>query len=382
MGGATAFGANLPLKRLFSCEILVLMLFLAMLSSAVPPAHAGPAYGAGVTVGQWASYAPVNVTYHGTSSYAPVPQQIMDLNATAQLTATIKQFYSSTNVTVQSVAEYKNFTTKTEILNGDLMNGAGNLTFGLIAGGLSSGDHLWAGPYALYTPVINWTVSMTYLGVSRTVNIYNTTYSTPFGHSNIVHSLEYVWDQTSGIALQSTLLNLYPDTTTDGGYVEYTDVKVQSTNIFSNPNSPGFTVASSSPASVTSSTSTTSTITVTAIKGFSETVTLTDTVPSGLTCNPISPGTLPGYGTATLSCSSTIPGTYNVTITATSGPTTHTTTTTMTVTAAPTILGLASIAFYAIIGIVILIMAATGAYLVLKSKSEPQEETTTTTTTT
>ena len=366
------------------------MLVLAMLSPAVPPAHASPVYSARVTVGQWASYAPANVTYHGTSSYAPVPQQIKDLNATAQLTATVKQFYSSTNVTVQSVAQYKNFTTKTEIRNGDLMNGAGNLTFGLIAGGLSSGDHLWAGPYAPYTPRINQTVSMTYLGVSRTVNIYNTTYSTPFGHSNIVHSLEYVWDQTSGIALQFRLLNLYPDTTPDGGYVEYTDVKVQSTNIFSNPNSPGFAVTSSSPASVTSSTSTTSTITVTAIKGFSETVTLTDTVPSGLTCNPISPGTLPGYGTASLSCSSTIPGTYNVTITATSGPTTHTTTTTMIVTPAPsqtpdapaTILGLAPIAFYATIGIVILIMAATGAYLVPRSRSEPREKTTTTTTTT
>ena len=358
--------------------ILVLIVFFPV----VLPVHA-TVYNAGVTVGQSASYAPVNVTYHGTSYYRPVPQWIKDLNATAQFTGTIQHFYTSTNVTVQSVSEYKNSTSKTVSYNGDLMTGLGNLTFGLIAGGLISGDALWN---ALYTPTINQTITETVLGVSRTVNVWNNTYKLPISTGYAVFSQEYVWDQISGINLESKHLNIYP-TTPDGGYVVYTDVRIQSTNIFSNPTSPGFTVTSSNPASVTRGTSATSTITITAVNGFSGTVALTDMVPSGLTCLAISPSSLLGYGTASLTCNSTTPGTYTVTITATSGSTTHTSTTTMTVTAAPsqtpnapaTILGLAPTTFYTIIGVVILAIAATGAYLVLRTKREKQGKVTTST---
>jgi hypothetical protein len=342
------------------------------------PAHANSVYTAGVTVGQWASYAPVNVTYHGTGFYSSVPQHIKDLNATVQFTATIQHLYTSTNVTVQSVTQYKNSTTQTAIRNGDLMTGIGNLTFGLIAGGLSSGDHLWVGTY---TPTINQTVPMIYLGVSRTVNIYNTTYRMPFGTGSTLISLEYVWDQPSGAALEFRSLNVYPSPV-EGGYVEFTDVKIQSTNIFSNPDSPDFTITASNPPPVTSGTSATSTITVTAIKEFSDTVTLTDEVPSGLTCGAISPGTLPGHGTASLSCSSTIPGTYSVNITAVSGPTDHTRTATLNIISpsqapnAPT-LGLAPLTFYAIIGAIILAITATGAFLVLRTEREgPGKKTT------
>src|SRR5260370_42239760 len=103
-----------------------------MLSPTVLPAHALPSYTPGVTEGQWATFAPVNVTYHGTSQYPPVPQPIKDLNATAQITRTVEQV-SSTYVTVQSVTQYKNSTTLTAIRYGALLTEIGNLTFGLIA---------------------------------------------------------------------------------------------------------------------------------------------------------------------------------------------------------------------------------------------------------
>jgi len=347
------------------------------------PARASPLYTAGVAVGQWASYSPINVTYHGTYVYSSVPQQIKDLNATALFTTTIQHLYTSTNVTVQSVTQNKNGTIQTSIRNGDLMSGMGNLTFELIAGGLSSPNPLSNAPY---TPTINQTVSMTFLGVSRTVNMFNNTYRQPFGHSFATISQEYFWDQKSGIVLEFKALSVNPGPPPDGGFVEYTDVKIQSTNIFSNPYSPDFAVSASNPASVTSGTLATSTITITAIKGFSEMVALTDTVPSGLTCNPIDPGTLPGHGTTSLSCSSTIPGTYRVNITAASGPTIHTTRTTMTITSpsqAPNapILGLAPIVFYATIVIVIFIIAATCVYLYMRSRSASRAKTATTTTT-
>ncbi len=347
-----------------------------MLSPSVPPAHAAPTYAAGVRAGQWATFAPVNVTYHGAFQYIPVPQPIKDLNATAQITGTIQQV-SSTYVTLQSVTQYKNSTTRVAIRYGDLLTGIGNLTFGLLAGGLSAGDQLWVGTF---TPKINWTLPMTYLGVQRSVNIYNVTY-TPSGPGFAVLSQEYVWDQMSGIALEYKVQNLYPDTNFEGGYVEYSDVKIQSTNIFSNPVSPGFTVKASS-ASASTGSSAISTIAIGAVNGFTDTVALTDTVPSYLNCNPISPSTVTGHGTASLSCQSTIPGVYNVTVIASSGPVSHTATTTITMTAAPSntpsaptnIFRLAPAVFYALVGGVMIMIVATGGFLFLRSRSERKKK--------
>jgi len=309
--------------------------------------------------------------------YPPVPQPIKDLNATARITRTVEKV-SSTYVTLQSVTHYKNSTTLTAILYGDLFTGIGNLTFGLIAGGLSAGDQVWVGTY---TPKISSTAFMTYLGVPRSVNIFNTTYSMPFGQGFAVLSQEYVWDQTSGIALEYKDQNLYPGTISEGGYAEYSDVRIQSTNIFSNPVSPDFTVTAST-ASASAGSLAISTITIGAVNEFTDTVGLTDTVPSGLNCNQISPGTVTGYGTASLSCKSPIPGMYNVTVIASSGPTSHTATTTITITATPSktpsapanIFQLASAVFYAIVVGVMIMVVATGGFLFLRSRSERKEK--------
>src|SRR5206468_607608 len=89
-----------------------------------------------------------------------------------------------------------------------------------------------------------------------------------------------------------------------------------------------FTIAASSPAAVNAGQSAVSTITITAVNGFAGVVTLTDTVPAGLTCGAITPGTVTGSGTATVSCSSTTAGTFTLTVTGTSGSLVHTATAT------------------------------------------------------
>jgi hypothetical protein len=85
-----------------------------------------------------------------------------------------------------------------------------------------------------------------------------------------------------------------------------------------------FTMTATSPSAVNVGVSAASTITVAAVNGFAGTVTVSDTVPSGLTCVAISPTTLTGSGTATLSCSSTVAGSYTVTVSGTDGTNTHT----------------------------------------------------------
>jgi hypothetical protein len=363
------------LKKQHSVFRIAPMLFLAVLMPAIAIATTTPAYTAGVTGGEWASYSPVNVTYYGTKAYSTEPQYVKDLKATAKITDIVQSVYQSTNVTIRSVAQYENSTTRTETLNGDLATGLGNLTFRLIAGGLSARNPVWPVPY---TPSINRTVSMTYLGISRAVNILNITQTPP----SLIINLEYIWDQDTGILLESKNMTILPRLAQDGGYVLYTRFKIQSTNVFSNPVSPEYTVTSSTPASVTGGTSATTTITITSVNGFTGQITLTTSVPPGLTCDPINPSTITGSGTAQLSCRSNTPGTYTVTITTTNGATTHTTTTTITVTAAPSgtpnvpSLRLTPTILYAIAGAVILIVAAAGAYLFLRRRPLTHPEST------
>jgi PKD repeat protein len=97
------------------------------------------------------------------------------------------------------------------------------------------------------------------------------------------------------------------------------------------PPSPDFTISATSPAAVNSGQSTSSTITIASQNGFTGTVSLTDSVPSGLTCGAINPTTLSGSGTATVSCNANLGGSYALTLTATSGSLTHTTIATFTV---------------------------------------------------
>jgi len=359
----------------FSHHLLASILVFAILLPSVTPGNATPVYTAGVTVGQWARYAPLNVTY---STSLPVPQIVRDLKQTVESTVTVQQLsYSQTNVTLQSDSELKDGTVKTIILNGNLTTGAGNLSYALIAGGLSYPNPIWTKPLA---PVINQTLSMSYLGESRTVNVSNFTMTTPTPLGATTSRQEYVWDEMSGIILEAKVLVFLSILGPLAGFVLYTHVRVDATNIFSNSYStPSFTITATTPAPVDSGKTATSTITISPVNGFTSAVSLTDAIPLGLTCSAITPSTVAGSGTASLSCSSTTPASYTITITATSGTTSHTTATTITIAAAPsetpsapaTILGLDPTVFYAIIGIAIVVVAA-AAYLGLRSRSQKQ----------
>src|SRR5207244_6618046 len=72
-------------------------------------------------------------------------------------------------------------------------------------------------------------------------------------------------------------------------------------------------------------------ITVTAQDGFAGVVSLTDTVPTGLTCSAIAPTSVTGSGTATVVCSSTVAGNYVLSVIGASGTLSHTATATFTV---------------------------------------------------
>jgi PKD repeat protein len=117
----------------------------------------------------------------------------------------------------------------------------------------------------------------------------------------------------------------------EGYQFDQLNVSFSSVGWTTTPPSPDFTISATSPAAVNPSQSASSTITITPENGFTGTVALTDSVPSGLTCGAISPTTLAGSGTATVSCSATAGGTYTLTVIGTSGSLTHSATTTFAV---------------------------------------------------
>ena len=91
---------------------------------------------------------------------------------------------------------------------------------------------------------------------------------------------------------------------------------------------PDFTINASAPSPIDVGQPVVSTITTTAVNGFSGVATLSDTLPSGLACSAISPSSITGSGTASISCSASLAGNYTLTITGTSGSLAHSATVT------------------------------------------------------
>src|SRR5467141_1137093 len=84
-----------------------------------------------------------------------------------------------------------------------------------------------------------------------------------------------------------------------------------------------FTILATSPIAVAGS-ATTITVTVQAVNGFSGTISMIDTVPMRIACGTLTPNSLTGSGTATLSCIANSYGNYTLSITGVSSPLSHT----------------------------------------------------------
>lgn len=84
-----------------------------------------------------------------------------------------------------------------------------------------------------------------------------------------------------------------------------------------------FTITATSPTMLAGASANT-TVMIARVNGFNGTVSLTDAIPMGLSCGTIMPNSLPGFGTATLTCTGSSAGNYTVFITGVSSPLSHT----------------------------------------------------------
>jgi len=89
-----------------------------------------------------------------------------------------------------------------------------------------------------------------------------------------------------------------------------------------------FTMTARSPPTSNVGSSASTNVIIGSLNGFVGTVSLTDTAPSGLSCDAISPNNVLNSGTVAIFCNATIAGTYVLTVTGTIGPLTHSVTAT------------------------------------------------------
>jgi hypothetical protein len=175
-----------------SSQIVLASFFLSFLSLS------GPVLGAvtvGVHVGDWIQYG--NIT--GSASQK-------DFNQTQWLKGTVESI-TGTSVTLQAVAHYVNGTEKTQIFTGDIATGSGNVSFILIPSGLGKGDSFilnfgGSGSSSTRTVTINDTATRSYAGASRTVDLYNSSFSGSYSGVNYAYKFLAYWDQATGLLVE------------------------------------------------------------------------------------------------------------------------------------------------------------------------------------
>src|SRR6266699_37636 len=215
---------------------LVLLLF-ALPSVHFPIAH-GATYTPGVSMGDWVDYGQVSFQGDGNDFNVQAFIHVIDLNSTVTNV-------DGNNVTLLQTATFDNQTApRSVVLQGDLATGRGNLTFALIAGGLTAGDPVTQTPAILdglgaFASAINETVTRQYAGAVRTVNVGIQEPSLP---GVTLRSTAY-WDVQSGFALEPSLYSfipagiLSPSSTSSSIDIH---LKATSTNIWTPSTNPDF----------------------------------------------------------------------------------------------------------------------------------------------
>jgi hypothetical protein len=162
------------------------------LVSAVPTCFG--AYTVGVKAGDW-------VKYQGSASGLE-PDEFLDLSQMEWMKGEVLSV-SGTTVTVQMTAHYKNETDAVQKLVGDVASASGNLTFMIMPAGLEKGD---AFPVAMFDLgqvglSINNTVTRTYMGVSRSINVLSISVS----EDAISLEVGAYWDQATGVLMELSM---------------------------------------------------------------------------------------------------------------------------------------------------------------------------------
>jgi len=318
------------LRRSYSRAIIITVMLLIAIPAAIsPPAHATSTYTPGVKVGDSVTYGQIVLNYNHT---AGIPQGLQLFNDTQSITDTVTAVdLVAKTVTMTQTYLFKNTTSLSMTLSGNVQNGNGNLSIFISAGGLNAGEPLTqsnSGSSSFFG-FITETVTRAYAGALRTVNGVSLGSVPQSG----INSLAFYWDQSTGFLLEaseSVGVNSYNPSPFA------IDIKVTSTNIWSPSTASDFTLdaASQTFPFVYRGTSDRITLNLTSYHSFTGTASLTTNLLNSSLANPpsisLSPNnpTIPfGGSTASIltfaSGASTTLGLYLFTVNATAGTQHH-----------------------------------------------------------
>ncbi len=315
-------------KLRLSTLLLASVTCFLVLSPSIPYTHA-TAYTPAVTAGQWAEYKVVNsclpvsspacVQVHATGSGGLQNTDYGILKITD---------ISGTNITISLITAYTNGTN--EAMPGWVDVSTGGSSLVALAGGAPSDYFILAGNLQATTgiwntinaPTINQTITQSVLGQSRQANVLNYTHITGSSYGTFASSTQFTFDQATGILLgfstASSASSIY-----SGNYQTVTTLGMVANNIWRSDGLPDFTISNGGSITVQAGSSGTTTLSISDQYGFGSTINLQLTTQSGLTCT-LDKTSIRASGTVTLSCTGQ-PGSYTVTITATSGSSSHNT---------------------------------------------------------
>jgi hypothetical protein len=174
-------------------------------------------YTPGVSVGQYVKYG--NFIGIGPGEETINNTDFVRLEVTAVSGAQITLF--TTGQLKDGAPTAGNSTTTVWNIETGTQDGAQRVQGPVIAANLNQGDPI--PPPSTYT--VNKTETQTYLGISRTVNILNTTITTP----DYTTSFTFVYDRTSGILLAATSITIQTQSPTTPSEYSYI---ITETNIF------------------------------------------------------------------------------------------------------------------------------------------------------
>ncbi len=224
-------------KSYFHAIIVTVMLLVGIPASISPPAHGAPTYTPGVTVGDSVTYGQIMLTYNHTSG---IPQGLQIFNDTKSITATVTAVdLVAKTLTMTQTYLFKNLTSFTTTLSGNVQNGNGNLSIFILAGGLSAGDPLTQSQYNNFFSFISETVTRQYAGALRTVNAvsFSTIPGTGFA------SIGFYWDQSTGFLLEASESVTSANPTLQQFSIT---IKATSTNIWTASTTPDFSLDATS----------------------------------------------------------------------------------------------------------------------------------------
>jgi len=353
-------------------EILSFLLVLIAFLSVVPlltSVSGVTIYSPGAKKGEWVYYGQISTYFQSNLPGMTSNPFITPFLHVASINSTVTNV-SQENITLSQLWTFNNGTNpRTLVLWGNVATGIGNYTsigFGIwfVAGGLSAGDNAGVG----FAPLINETVVANYAQSSWAVNVWNFT----FDVAGVHQAIPYVWEESSGLLLEHSYLLSYPNL--ENGSLE---IKATRTNIpESNPDF-AMTLSNDSLTTLVNTTATT-TLTLSSPDNLSVNLAISSS-PTGLTCSMSSSIVNVKTSTdSTLFCKGAA-GTYQVTISGTSGAKSHTKTLTYQVNgvapAAPvTILGLSPTTFYAILVAVVAAVIAVTAFVTLRKRKPAGEQ--------